>query len=128
MEKNELMWTLVDTGPGVVLLRVLNPTDQSRMLYKNTVLATCESDEQISMSSAGESACGELLTILKERTSAKQDHDAVPEHLVDLFERSRKYIWTQDNEQNLLISYRNFLMCLLLLLLILAEQSWFDMK
>ena len=53
MGKNELMWTLVDTGPGVVLLRVLSPTDQSRMLYKNTVSATCESDEHISMSSAG---------------------------------------------------------------------------
>ena len=91
MEKNELILarTLVDTGPGVVPLRVLNPTDQPRMLYKNTVAATCEPAEPISMSSAGNARVANCQSTLK-CVPVKQHQDAVPEHLVELFERSCK--------------------------------------
>ena len=91
IEKNELMLarTLVDTGPGVVTLRVLSPTDQTRMLYKNTVASTREPAEPISMSSTRNARVASCQPTLK-RVPVKQHYDAVLEHLVELFERSCK--------------------------------------
>lgn len=45
--------TLVDTGQDVVPLQVLNPTDQLHTLYKNTITATCEPAEVITMAREG---------------------------------------------------------------------------
>ena len=91
MEKNKPMLarTLLDTGPDVVPLRVLSPTDQPRMLYKNTVAATYERAEPIGMLSVGKPCVASCQPSLK-HVSARQHHDAVPEHLVDLFEQSCK--------------------------------------
>ena len=72
-----------------VTLRVLSPTDQPRMLYKNTVSSTCEPAEPISMSSARNARVASCQPTLK-RVPVKQHYDAVLEHLVELFERSCK--------------------------------------
>ena len=87
MTKNKLLArTLVDTGQGVVQLWLINPTDKPYTLYKNTVAATCEPAEIISMPDERR-AC---VVNGKSTDGQVPKCDPVPGHLVELFERSSK--------------------------------------
>ena len=84
MESNNLMLarTLVDTGAGLIPLRVLNPSDEPRMLYRNTVAATCEQVNLVATTG------DKKVSAVTGRSTNQQA--PVPEHLMDLFERSSK--------------------------------------
>ena len=88
MTKNKLILAriLVDTGQGVVPPRLLNPTDKPYTLYKNTVAATCEPAEIISMPDERR-AC---VVNGKSTDGQVPKCDPVPEHLAELFEWSSK--------------------------------------
>ena len=106
MEVNHLMLarSLVDGASDIIPLRVLNPTDYPRTLYKDTVAAMCEPVELVEPSHIGQNSVA-LCQVREEggSTIAAVEPDSgrpsVPGHLLDLFERSSNLLNPDERSQ-----------------------------
>ena len=105
MEVNQLLLarSLVDTASGIVPLRVLNPTDSPCTLYKNTVAAMCEPVELVELVDQpnGNHNSVALCQVKEEggEVTSAMEPDSVPEHLLDLFERSSHQLDSEECSQ-----------------------------
>ena len=105
MEVNQLLLarSLVDTASGIVPLRVLNPTDSPCTLYKNTMAAMCEPVELVELVDQPNSNHNSVaLCQVKEEggeVTSEMEPDSVPEHLLDLFERSSHQLDSEERSQ-----------------------------
>ena len=95
MEVNQLILAtgLVDTSSNIIPLRVLNPTDYSCTLYKDTVAAMCEPVDLVEAPRIWQNnvaCCQERAKdgTLTDAVDNDRETPSVPEHLSDLFQRS----------------------------------------
>ena len=105
LKSNQLLLAkaVVNTGSPTIPLRVLNPTDEPRKVYRGTVAAICEPiSEQIDVNP--------VVATCKPRTPVEKGKPGqVPNHLVELLERSCKYLGPQQRQElgSLLAEYQH---------------------
>ncbi|KAK3735800.1 hypothetical protein QZH41_007420 [Actinostola sp. cb2023] len=114
LKSNQLLLarTVVDTGNPTIPLRVLNPTDVPRTIYRNTVAAVCEpvsivnvKNPTLAVSRVAEGDTdGPPMA-----TSEPAVKDTIPSHLMDLTERSSRLLDEQQRSEltALLTEYRD---------------------
>ena len=105
LKSNQLLLAkaVVNTGSPTIPLRVLNPTDEPRKVYRGTVAAICEPISELIDVNPVVATC-------KPRTPVEKGKPGqVPNHLVELLERSCKYLGPQQRQElgSLLAEYQH---------------------
>ena len=105
LKSNQLLLakTVVDTGNPTIPVRLMNPTDEPRKIYQNTVVAICEPASEVVERNLMVSTCS--LGTLDETADSWE----IPDHLAVLYERSCKYLEPDQQRElgSLLTEYRN---------------------